>query len=267
MTEGVITAGQTTAEPAEPAGLVVSDVSARYDRHAVLHQVSLTVRSGEFACLLGANGAGKTTLLNCISGLHRTWDGDIHLGHTALGGLRGYEVAKRGVCYVPEGRGVFPDLTVMHNLRISIGKRKEALDVFFEHFPRLAEFPQRLAGSLSGGEQQMLAMAPAVVGDYHLLLLDELSLGLAPRVVDLLFGVLEVIRRRGVAILMVEQFAERALALSDTAYVMRKGSIVYGGPADRLQGQDARLRALYMGSGRRGQGENAANHARVGDVK
>ena len=226
--------------------LEVSGVCARYDRHVVLHGVSLDIRAGEFASLLGANGAGKTTLLNCIVGLHKSWTGDIRLGVKSLRGLRGSQIAKAGVCYVPEGRGVFPDLTVKDNLRISIGKQK--FDAFFQEFPQLARFMRRTAGSLSGGEQQMLAMAPAVVGEYGLLLLDELSLGLAPRVVDSLFAVLEAIRQRDVAIVMVEQFADRALAMSGTVFVMRKGAIVYRGSASSLRGQDETLRELYLGS-------------------
>jgi branched-chain amino acid transport system ATP-binding protein len=253
MTDDSAAADRT---PSSQDGLVVSGVSARYDRHAVVHGVDLEVRPGQFVSLLGANGAGKTTLLNSIAGLHPTWTGEIRLGDRDLRGLRGHQIAQSGVCYVPEGRGVLPDLTVMDNLRISIGKKKQVVDSFFEQFPQLVKCSRRPARTLSGGEQQMLAMAPAVIGSYQLLLVDELSLGLAPLVVEALFGVLEVIRKRGISILMVEQFAERALALSDTAYVMRKGYIVFHGPASSLRGQEEKLRELYMGSAKP---EHAAN--------
>lgn len=229
-------------------GLTISGLSARYDRHTVVHDVDLEVRPSQFVALLGANGAGKTTLLNSIAGLHTTWVGDIRLQGRELRGLRGHQIADSGICYVPEGRGVFPDLSLMDNLRISIGKNKEGLDAFFERFPQLLPYARRPAGTLSGGEQQMLAMAPALVGEYQLLLVDELSLGLAPLVVEALFGILESIRERGVSVLMVEQFAERALALADIAYVMRKGYIVFKGDASRLRGQDARLKDLYLGT-------------------
>jgi branched-chain amino acid transport system ATP-binding protein len=240
----------------EHDGLIVSGVSARYDRHAVVHDVDLEVRPGEFVALLGANGAGKTTLLNSIAGVHRTWTGQVRLQGKDLGGLRGHQVADSGICYVPEGRGVFPDLTVNDNLRISIGRSKENLDAFFDRFPQLRKCARRPARTLSGGEQQMVAMAPAVMGEYQLLLVDELSLGLAPLVVEALFGVLDVIRERGVSVLMVEQFAERALALADTAYVMRKGYMVFNGPASSLRGKEERLRDLYLGTATTDHGSN-----------
>jgi branched-chain amino acid transport system ATP-binding protein len=208
----------------------------------------LRVPAGVCVSLLGANGAGKTTFLNCIAGLHKNWSGSIKLGGRDLKGLRGHEVARSGVCYVPEGRGIFPDLTVVENLRLSIGRNKDDVEIVFQQFPQLAVRARRPAGTMSGGEQQMLSMAPAVVGKYRLLLVDELSLGLAPLVVEALFEVLGEIKRRGASILMVEQFADRALTLSETVYVMRKGYVVFEGPARSLYGREDQLRDLYLGS-------------------
>lgn len=235
-------------------GLTISGVSARYDRHAVVHGAEIEVLPGQFVALLGANGAGKTTLLNCIAGIHRSWTGDISLGGRDLRGLRGHQIAGNGICYIPEGRGVFPDLTLTDNLRVSIGRG--GMDEFFDQFPQLVKFARRPVRTLSGGEQQMVAMAPALVGEYKLLLVDELSLGLAPLIVGNLFGLLEVIRARGVSVLMVEQFAERALALADSAYVMRKGYIVFNGPAEKLRGQEDLLRDLYLGTDTGDHGNN-----------
>ena len=247
-----------TDHPTQPDargdGLVVSGVSARYDRHAVVHGVDIEVPPGQFVALLGANGAGKTTLLNCIAGIHRTWTGDISLGNRELRGMRCHQIAANGICYIPEGRGVFPDLSLTDNLRVSIGK--DGLDEFFDQFPQLVTCARRPVRTLSGGEQQMVAMAPALVGGYKLLLVDELSLGLAPLIVANLFGLLEVIRARGVSVLMVEQFAERALRLAHSAYVMRKGYVVFSGPAEKLRGQEDFLRDLYLGTDTGNHGTN-----------
>jgi branched-chain amino acid transport system ATP-binding protein len=169
----------------------------------------------------------------------------VRLGDEGIERWTAHRVARSGVCYVPEGRGVFPDLTVMENLRLSVGS--SAYDRVFERFPALRALARRHAGVLSGGEQQMLAVAPAVVNDWRLLLVDELSLGLAPVIVDRLFELLTQIRSGGVSIVLVEQFAERALALADHAYVIRKGTIVFDGPAADLQGRANDLHALYLG--------------------
>jgi ABC-type branched-subunit amino acid transport system ATPase component len=231
------------------AELRVEDLFASYDDQVVLQGVSVTVRPGECVSVLGANGAGKTTLMNSIAGVHKAWRGRIDFGERSLAGLRGHQVAAAGVCYVPQGRGVFPDLSVADNLSISVGRDTATRDRVFEYFPMLRDYAKRPAGTLSGGEQQMLSMAPALVGQFNLVLVDELSLGLAPKIVESLFLLLAQIRQRGVSILLVEQFAERGLALSDRAYVIRKGRVVYDGPAADLRGQQARLHALYLGEG------------------
>lgn len=230
-----------------PAHLRVSDLRAWYDNQVVLHGIDVDVPAGSCTTILGANGAGKTTLMNSIAGLHREARGEVELDGVSLRALRGYEIAKAGVCYIPEGRGVFPDLTVAENLRLSIGHDERARERVFSHFPVLATFARRPAGSLSGGEQQMLAVAPAVAGGYRLLLIDELSLGLAPIIVSRLFDLLREIRDTGVSILLIEQFAEQALAVSERAYVIRKGRVVYDGPSSALRGDEERLHELYMG--------------------
>jgi branched-chain amino acid transport system ATP-binding protein len=227
------------------ANLEIEKLYAAYDQQVALHGVSISVPAGACVAVLGANGAGKTTLLNSIAGLHRPVRGSIRLSDDSIDGWTAHHIARSGVCYVPEGRGVFPDLTVMENLRLSV--HSSCIDQVFTCFPALQRLGRRSAGSLSGGEQQMLAMAPAVVGSYRLLLVDELSLGLAPVIVDRLFELLDQIRGRGSSIVLVEQFAERALALADHAYVIRKGVVVYEGPAAHLRGRSDLLHALYLG--------------------
>lgn len=237
----------SASENATGTVLSVENVRASYDDQVALHGVSITVAPGECVAILGSNGAGKTTLMNSIAGTHRPIDGRITLDGHDISKLRASRVARSGVGYVPEGRGVFPELTVMDNLRLSVGRDTATTERIFAEFPPLKRCANQAAGTLSGGEQQMLSMAPAVVNDYRLLLIDELSLGLAPLIVAQLFEVLESIRARGIAIVLVEQFAQRALGLADRAYVMRKGSIVFEGVADDLAGDENRLHELYMG--------------------
>jgi branched-chain amino acid transport system ATP-binding protein len=234
--------------PHNPAELVVNDLVASYGNQTVLHGVTITVPAGSCVSVLGSNGAGKTTLMNAIAGVHRRWRGRIEMDGRDLGDLHSFEIARSGVCYVPEGRGVFPDLTVSENLGISIGRDKDTRERLFTYFPVLARFSRRQAGTLSGGEQGMLAIAPALMGSYRLLLVDELSLGLAPLVVEMLFSLLDEIKARGVSILIVEQFADRALAISERAYVLRKGSVVFDGAAAALRGKEDLLHRLYLGS-------------------
>jgi branched-chain amino acid transport system ATP-binding protein len=237
-----------TNEPAARGGdLALVDLHAQYGDQVVLHGINLTVPHGAFTAVLGTNGAGKTTLLNAIAGLHRPIRGEVLLGDEHLEKLPAYAIARAGVCYVPEGRGIFPDLTVAENLKLSIGASATALEQFFQQFPALTPWRHRQAGSLSGGEQQMLAMAPAVVGTYRLLLVDELSMGLAPRLVDGLFEFLGRVKQSQASVILVEQFADRALSLADRAYVVRKGQVVYGGTATALTDQPDYLHSLYLG--------------------
>lgn len=242
----VAAAGEPRRATDQPSDLRVSGLWARYGAQVALRDVDLHVRTGTCVAVLGANGAGKTTLLNAISGAHRPVVGQIRLGELPLEQLLAPEVFTAGVCHVPEGRGIFPSLSVAENLRLTVDDA--AQDLVVERFPRLRERLGQRAGTLSGGEQQMLAMAPALAGAYQLLLVDEVSLGLAPVIVDELLAALADIRAAGKSIVIVEQFAERALALADHAYVLRKGEVVFAGPAAELRSHDDLLARLYLGA-------------------
>jgi branched-chain amino acid transport system ATP-binding protein len=242
------TADAKTESPvAADDALVVTELCSAYDEQRVLHGISLRVAAGSCVAVLGANGAGKTTLLNTIAGLHRASEGSVSLCGARVDRWPAYRISRRGICYIPEGRGIFPHMSVAENLRLSVGRSGDRLAAVYETFPALRQYVHRRAGSMSGGEQQMLAMAPAVVVESPLLLVDELSLGLAPLVVKDLFEQLVQIRARGTAILLVDQFAERALTLAEHAYVIRKGEIVYDGSPDALRADAEYLQRLYIG--------------------
>ena len=234
----------------DPGDLVIKNLGVKYGDHVAVGGIDVQVPAGTCVAVLGANGAGKTSLLSAISGLQRPVTGNLRFAGVHIERFPAHRIARLGVCHIPEGRGVFPDLSVSDNLRMTLGGGDEVLEQAVERFPRLRSRLTQRAGSLSGGEQQMLALAPAVVTSYRLLLVDELSLGLAPVIVDELFTVLEDIRRRGVSIVVVEQFAERALALADTTYVMRKGNVVLVAPASDLRGKENVLRDIYLGGHR-----------------
>lgn len=228
-------------------GLHLRSMEIAYGRQVAVRGFSMSVPSGRSVALLGANGAGKSSVLKAISGLVRPKRGSLWLGAKSLDGLTAHEVASAGVCHIPEGRGVFPSLSVEENLRVSLRGDTAALDEAFERFPVLAERRRQQTGSLSGGEQQMLAVARALRRDYSVLLVDEISLGLAPVIVELLFDFLVELRSQGTAIVIVEQYADQALALADEAYVLRKGELVFRGSAAELRGRDAFLHELYLG--------------------
>ncbi|HEX9683536.1 MAG TPA: ABC transporter ATP-binding protein [Acidimicrobiales bacterium] len=205
--------------------LVLDGVTAGYGRSLVLRDVSLRVGHGEAVALLGPNGAGKTTLLRVASGLLRPTAGEVGLrGHRA-GSWPASRRARSGLCHIPEGRGIFPSLSVRENLVVQAGAASAAIDRAIDAFPRLRERLDQRAGTLSGGEQQMLAMARAYARDPSLVLVDEPSLGLAPNLVDEVFEFLAEVVRRGSALLVVEQYVPRALALASRIYVLRKGRI------------------------------------------
>lgn len=228
--------------------LSVEGLRVSYGDQLAVHGLTLSLEQGQCLAILGANGAGKSSVLGAISGLVRPVRGTIHLDGTRIDRLRADLIRGRGILHVPEGRGVFPSLTVADNLRVLLGPDKVGRARVLEQFPKLAERLQQTAGTMSGGEQQMLALAPAIAGDQQVLLVDELSLGLAPLIVDALFTHLEEIRASGVSMIIVEQFAERALGLADTAIVMRKGEAVYVGAASDLASQPELLRSLYFGA-------------------
>ncbi len=217
--------------------LEVVDLHAAYGRIEVLRGVNLSVPKGAVVALLGPNGAGKSTLLQVISGQMQQTSGDIHLGGVHVTGAKADDLARVGLITVPEGRSVFPNLTVEENLLLMSYAGVAANQVFdtaYSYFPRLHERRYQLAGTMSGGEQQMLAMARALTSDPALLLLDELSMGLAPLIVEELYETVGQIAASGVSILVVEQFARTALKISDYAAVMTGGRIVATGEPDEI---------------------------------
>ena len=233
--------------------LTVSGVSAGYGRVPVLHDVALSVGQGEVVALLGANGAGKTTLLRVIGGELRPSAGSVDFHGRELVGLRPEGVVRAGVALVPEGRRMFAGLTVRENLLLGAYSRRRAdlrpdLDRVYGFFPRLAERAEQAAGRLSGGEQQMVAIGRALMARPRLLMIDELSQGLAPTVVDDLIDLLPTLAGDGMAILLVEQDVEAALAVAARGYVLELGSIVREGTATALLG-DSSLTDAYLGRG------------------
>ena len=226
------------AVEAVPA-LELRAVRAGYGRVEVLHGVDLVVPARGIVALLGPNGAGKTTTLRVASGRTPVSQGSVLLHGEPVGRRSAEKLARAGVCSVPEGRGVFPNLTVADNLRMwphrPGGRRSEVEEQAYARFPRLAERRKQLAGTLSGGEQQMLAMSRALTTSPDLLLLDEISMGLAPVVVEELFGLVAAIARDGVPVLLVEQFATTALAVADTAVVLAGGRVRATGTPDEVR--------------------------------
>jgi branched-chain amino acid transport system ATP-binding protein len=231
--------------------LEVEGLTAAYGQIRALHGVDLTVGEGQVVALLGPNGAGKTTTLRSICGMVRA-SGRITFRGKDLTGLATEKVTRLGIAHVPEGRGTFPGLTVTENLKLGAYGRRDPevrrdIDRWFEIFPRLADRRDQPAGSLSGGEQQMLAVARALLSRPTLLLLDEPSLGLAPLVVREVFEVLGRIRaEQGTGMLLVEQNAARALELADAAYVLAAGRTVLSGPASEIRAEDS-VRRSYLG--------------------
>ncbi len=243
--------------------LEVDDVDVFYGSVQALRGVSLQVDTGERVALLGANGAGKTTTLRTISGLLSPKRGSITFNGEDITGLPAYTVVGKGVAHGPEGRALFPGLTVEENLRFGyLPRRKDkdgyegALERAFEYFPRLRERRAQAAGTMSGGEQQMLVVARALMSSPKLLIVDELSLGLAPKIVSLLFDIIRDVNSDGMAVLIVEQFVHMALANTDRAYVLAKGEVVLERPSAELLGSEELL-ASYLG-GEGGHGESAA---------
>ncbi|TQK69354.1 ABC transporter ATP-binding protein [Nocardioides sp. SLBN-35] len=229
--------------------LTIEDVSAGYGRSTVLHGVSLGVETGEFVVVLGSNGAGKSTLMQAVMGLLPLTGGSLRLRDVDLGALPVHARVRHRVAYVPEGRRVFPALTVEENLvtawRPSGRAQADSLDLQYATFERLRERRNQLAGTLSGGEQQMLALARALISEPELLVADEISLGLAPMVVEELFEVFAQLNRAGTAILLAEQSARLALEYATTAYVMETGRITLSGAAADLA-DDPRVADAYL---------------------
>jgi branched-chain amino acid transport system ATP-binding protein len=238
--------GSVTVAPL-PA-LELREVTGGYGQTTVLRDVSIAVPASGVTALLGPNGAGKTTLLKMVSGFLRPSSGSIRLYGDDVTGVAPYRRFQAGLCHVPEGRGVFRSLTVRENLVMQSrkGTEAEAISQACEAFPALADRMGQIAGTMSGGQQQMLAMAVAYVRSPRMILVDEASLGLAPLIVEQIFGFMEKVAKEGKALLIVDQFASRALALADTAYVLSRGSITYSGSAKELD--HAELLSQYMGT-------------------
>lgn len=229
----------------------VRDLHVSYGSIKAVHGVSFDVDEGEIVTLIGANGAGKSTILNTIAGLLRPDQGEIIYQGTNLARMNAHDVVKLGVALVPEGRRIFGNLTVYENLRlagfqISGQELERRIERAFEYFPRLAERRNQLGDTLSGGEQQMLAVGRALVTGGRLMLLDEPSMGLAPILVQHIFEILAEINQRGTTILLVEQNAHMALKLANRGYVLETGSIVLSGPSAELSASPEVQRA-YLG--------------------
>jgi len=230
-------------------------VRVDYGQIAAVVDVSLEVGEGEIVALLGPNGAGKTTLLNTVGGLRRPTSGSISFDGRDITRIRGDLVARRGISLVPEGRGIFPALSVEDNLRMggywAAAEYEKRHARVVDYFPVLHERRRQLAGSLSGGEQQQLAIGRALMSEPRLLMLDELSLGLAPRVVADLFAILRRIHEDGTAVLLVEQHVPQALSLADRVYVLQRGRVVLSGTGAEVGADAAALSAAYLGDGER----------------
>jgi branched-chain amino acid transport system ATP-binding protein len=232
--------------------LRLESVSAGYGRVRVLTGVSLEVRQGDFVCLVGANGAGKTTTLKTISGLLRPSAGRIVFDGQDIGGRKPQDILRLGIAHCPEGRRVFPHLTVQENLAMGAYVRRDAaavaadLERVLAHFPVLAERRRQAAGTLSGGEQQMLAIGRALMARPRLIMFDEPSLGLAPTVIETTFRIIGEIQKDGTTVFMVEQNAYMALRMATRAYVMETGRITLEGPARELL-DDEHVKKAYLG--------------------
>ncbi len=215
--------------------LVLHELCVRYGAVDAVRDLSLEVKPGEIVGLIGPNGAGKSSTLHAIMGAAPVSGGDVRLDGRTLRGRRSEEVARAGIALVPEGRRIFAELTVEENLRLGLAARRTpgGVEQAFELFPMIKDFRRRQAGALSGGQQQQLAIARALVAEPDVLLLDEPSLGLAPRIVDVVFDALAAIRERGLAVLLVEQRAQRTVALADRSHVLANGSMrLTLGPGD-----------------------------------
>jgi branched-chain amino acid transport system ATP-binding protein len=234
------------------AMLEVKNIQVAYGKIVAVKDVSITVNQGEIVTLIGSNGAGKSTTLRTISGLIKPKSGEILFNGKRIDGLPGHEIVGMGICHSPEGRRIFPRMTVKENLELGAFLRsdKEAvnadMDRVLELFPRLKERIKQTAGTMSGGEQQMLAVSRALMGDPKLLLLDEPSMGLAPVLVELIFDTIVKIRKQGVTILLIEQNATAALEVADRAYVLESGKVKMSGSAKELSSDDKVTKA-YLG--------------------
>ena len=247
MTMSEISAAPASTEPL----LAVRDLHVAYGGIQAVKGLSLVLHPGELVSLIGANGAGKTTALKAICGLLKPQSGEVRYQGRSLVGQGPWDLVSQGLVMVPEGRGIFARMTIDENLRMGAYLRKDDevdadIAAVYQRFPRLKERHKQLAGTLSGGEQQMLAMGRALLARPKLLLLDEPSMGLSPILVDTIFEVVREVSQQGVTVLLVEQNAHRALELADRAYVLDSGECVLSGPARELLG-NPQVQAAYLG--------------------
>ena len=249
----MLTASTARAAGREPM-LTVDDIHVFYGNIAAVKGISLTVYAGEIVTLIGGNGAGKSTTMRTISGLLKPKRGEVYFEGQKVSGLKGHEVAARGIAQSPEGRRIFQRMTVTENLELGAFMRNDKpeiaadMDRIFELFPRLKERLTQKSGTLSGGEQQMLAMGRALMARPRLLLLDEPSMGLAPVLVEQVFDTITTVNKQGVTVLLVEQNALVALNIANHAYVLETGHITLEGPAAELAHNDE-VRKAYLGEG------------------
>lgn len=232
--------------------LTVNDINVFYGAIHAIKGVSLEVNEGEIVTLIGANGAGKSTILRTISGLLKPKTGSIQFEGQEIAGMPAHEIVKTGISQVPEGRRIFAEMSVLENLELGAFTRKDKdgikadMELVFERFPRLKERIGQLAGTLSGGEQQMLAMGRALMSRPRLLLLDEPSMGLAPLLIKEIFAIIQDINKTGTTVLLVEQNANMALSIARRAYVLETGRITLSGDAKELAASDE-VRKAYLG--------------------
>lgn len=232
--------------------LKIENINVFYGESQALYNVSLTVKEGEFVTIIGANGAGKTTIMKALMGLIKTNSGQILYKDSNIVNIEAWDRANMGIAYVPEGRRLFPDLTVEENLRVGAYKIneqqiiKDNLKRVFDMFPRLSERQRQMANTLSGGEQQMLAIARALMSSPELILIDEVSMGLMPILVNKVFEVIKEMNNDGITILLVEQNARKALNYADRGYLLEVGKIVIDGKSDELKEKDI-IKKAYLG--------------------
>jgi branched-chain amino acid transport system ATP-binding protein len=243
-------AGLGAREPQPQELLRAENITAGYGEAIVLRDVTLSVRPSSVVALLGPNGAGKTTLLRTVSGLMRPMSGRVWLRDQDITGRPAEVIARAGLCHVPEGRGIFPSLTVRENLILQAkhGSERAGIERIAGMFPELGRRLGQVAGTMSGGEQQMLALARATLSEPSLVVVDEASLGLAPVLVDRIFETFVNITATGTALLIVEQYVSRALQIADTVYLLDRGTVAFAGPAAELDGDELTRRYLGVAS-------------------
>lgn len=231
--------------------LEVKDLSVSYGGIRALTDVNIKIEKGEIVSIIGANGAGKSTMMRTISGLLKPSSGSIIFNGQEIVGIPPHKIAEMGICHVPEGRGIFHNLTVIENMQLATSawrvksNLKTEMDKVFQLFPRLAERRKQLAGTLSGGEQQMLAMGRGLIMQGKVMLLDEPSMGLAPNLVEMIFQVISQINREGITILLVEQNAHKAIKIANWVYALKTGTIAFSGTPDHKELQNI-LHSAYL---------------------